>query len=77
MQLTIELKLFAGLQQFKPQGTETYPIDDGTTIRDLLKTLKIPEEKAKLLFVDGIKADLDVVLHGGERVGIFPPVGGG
>ena len=24
-----------------------------------------------------LKKDLDVVLNGGERVGIFPPVGGG
>ena len=77
MQPTIDLRLFAGLQQFKPAHAKAYPIRDGTTIRDLIRALNIPEEKAKLLFVDGIKADLDSVLHGGERVGIFPPVGGG
>jgi molybdopterin converting factor small subunit len=74
---TIDLRLFAGLQQFKPASCEAYPIKQGITIRELLKELNLPEKKAKLLFVNGIKADPDVVLHGGERVGIFPPVGGG
>jgi molybdopterin converting factor small subunit len=77
MPATIELRLFAGLQQFNPPSPETYPIEEGTTIRAVVKALNIPEEKAKLLFVNGIKAGLDSVLQGGERVGIFPPVGGG
>lgn len=74
---TIELRLFAGLQQFNPPSPEAYPIGKGTTVRTVLKELGIPEEKARLLFVNGIKADLDSVLQGGERVGLFPPVGGG
>jgi molybdopterin converting factor small subunit len=74
---TIELRLFAGLQHFNPPSPEAYPIGKGTTVRTVLKALGIPEEKARLLFVNGIKAGLDSVLQGGERVGIFPPVGGG
>jgi molybdopterin converting factor small subunit len=77
MSATIELKLFAGLQVYKPESAEAYPIQAGTTIQDLLRDLAIPETKAKLIFVNGIKADLDTGLKGGERVGIFPPVGGG
>jgi molybdopterin converting factor small subunit len=75
--MTIELRLFAGLQRFNPPSPEAYPIKEGTTIRTLVKALNIPEEKAKLIFINGIKATLDSVLQGGERVGIFPPVGGG
>ena len=30
-----------------------------------------------ILFINGIKANLSTKLSGGERVGIFPPVGGG
>jgi molybdopterin converting factor small subunit len=43
----------------------------------MVERLGIPLEKARLVFVNGKKADLETVLHGGERVGIFPPVGGG
>lgn len=77
MSATIELKLFAGLQSYKPESAEAYPIQAGITIQDLLRDLDIPEAKAKLIFVNGIKAGLETSLAGGERVGIFPPVGGG
>ena len=74
---TIDLRLFATLQKFSPDNSETFPITPGTTIRDVLGKINVPVEKAKLIFVNGLKKDLDVELNGGERVGIFPPVGGG
>jgi len=73
----IQLKLFATLQAFMPPSGEKYRIDPGISIRSLLEQLNLPEEKAKLIFIDGIKANLSATLNGGERVGIFPPVGGG
>ena len=77
MQAHIQIKLFANLQKFMPASADNYAIDAGTTIRSLLQQLEIPEDKAKLIFIDGLKAELTTVLKGGERIGIFPPVGGG
>ena len=77
MESHIEIKLFATLQRFMPASAENYPIETGTTIRSLLQQLDIPENKAKLIFIDGVKTELTTVLKGGERIGIFPPVGGG
>ena len=77
MKSHIQVKLFATLQPFTPPSGEKYRIDPGISIRSLLKQLNLPEEKAKLIFIDGIKANLSSTLNGGERVGIFPPVGGG
>ena len=77
MEATIDLRLFATLQTFSPQNAEAFPITPGTTVRDVLKNIHVPIEKAKLIFVNGLKKDLDMKLFGGERVGIFPPVGGG
>jgi len=73
----IDLRLFATLQKFNPPSPGTYPITPGTTVKELLRQLGVPLEKAKLIFVNGLKKDLDARLEGGERVGIFPPVGGG
>jgi molybdopterin converting factor small subunit len=73
----IQIKLFANLQPFMPKTGETYRINPGISISNLLEQLNIPQEKAKLVFIDGIKANLSSTLDGGERVGIFPPVGGG
>lgn len=77
MKSHIQLKLFATLQPFMPKSGDEYPIIPGTSIRSLLEQLNLPQEKAKLIFIDGIKANLTSTLNGGERVGIFPPVGGG
>jgi len=77
MQTHIQIKLFATLQRYMPVSAENYAIEAGTSIRALLYQLDIPEDKAKLIFIDGLKAELTTVLKGGERIGIFPPVGGG
>ena len=73
----IQLKLFADLSRFMPPAGEEVLIVPGTTVADLLHRLGLPAEKAKLIFIDGAQAELSAPLQGGERVGIFPPVGGG
>lgn len=73
----IQLKLFATLKSFMPPTGEKYCIVPGITIFNLLEQLNLPREKVRLIFIDGIKADFSATLSGGERVGIFPPVGGG
>jgi len=77
MKSQIQLKLFATLQQFTPSSADNYIIDQGISVFDLLEQIKMPREKAKLIFINGVKAELTSTLKGGERVGIFPPVGGG
>jgi molybdopterin converting factor small subunit len=39
--------------------------------------LKVPLDDVQLIFINGIKAGLSTSLNGGERVGVFPPIGGG
>ena len=73
----IQLKLFATLNEFTPPSADNYTIDQGMSIKELLDQIKIPRTKAKLIFINGVKAELTSILKGGERVGIFPPVGGG
>jgi molybdopterin converting factor small subunit len=73
----ITIKLFASLKRFKPAASENYAIESGITVKKLLKGLGVPEDEVKLVFIDGAKHDLSTTLNGGERVGIFPAVGGG
>ncbi len=78
MKTRIQLRLYATLQKRLPDGdTDRFEIDAGMTVRQLLAALDIPESDAKLVFVNGKKASVATVLNGGERVGVFPPVGGG
>ena len=77
MKTQIQIRLFATLRQLAPSIGESLTIETGSTVADLLAELRIPEEKAKLIFINGRKGTLASVLSGGERVGLFPPVGGG
>ncbi|MGD8990536.1 MAG: MoaD/ThiS family protein [Desulfobacterales bacterium] len=76
-QSTIQLKLFANLQAYTPPAADHYPIETGITVGDMLAQLDIPQTKIKIIYIDGVSAELTTILRGGERVGIFPPVGGG
>jgi len=77
MQAYISIKLFASLNRYTPDTADNYPVRAGTTVRDLIDQLGVPLTEVKLIFVNGVKGDLASALNGGERVGIFPPVGGG
>ena len=77
MAVHITINLFATLKKFTPLSSDSYPVQPGTTVKKLLKALGVPEEEVKLIFIDGVKHDLAYILNGGERVGIFPAVGGG
>lgn len=78
MKARIHLKLYATLQRQLPaDAADGFEIDPGTTVEQLLGLLEIPVSEAKLVFVNGKIASPKTSLTGGERVGIFPPVGGG
>jgi len=77
----IEIRLFAGLRKYNPKDPEEQRFDKeippGTTVQDLIDELGIPEQKAKLIFVNNLRRDRDYEFEEGDRVGIFPPVAGG
>lgn len=73
----IEIKLYATLKNFAPETSAQYPIEEGMTVEDLLQKLSVPANQAKLIFLDGVRGKLTSKLTGVQRVGIFPPVGGG
>jgi sulfur-carrier protein len=77
MKTSIQIKLFASLGRYMPNNADTFPIEPQIMVRDLVLHLGVPLESAKLIFVNGQKRDLSAMLSGGERVAIFPPVGGG
>lgn len=77
MKAYISIKLFATLSRYTPVSADNYPIEPGITVENLLQGLNVSERDIKLIFINGIKGHLTSPLKGGERVGIFPPVGGG
>ncbi len=77
MKVYIIIKLFATLKKYLPASAEHYPINPGTSVGELLVELQIPASLAKLIFINGKKGDSDSMISSGDRIGVFPPVGGG
>jgi sulfur carrier protein ThiS len=77
--IRIDLKLFVTLARFHPNGTGKGPheVAEGTRVDQLISDLGIDGDLVKLIFVNGRKYPADYVLADKDRVGLFPPVGGG
>jgi molybdopterin converting factor small subunit len=77
MKIAIDLRLYATLQKYTPAQADQYPIEPGMRLAELVSRLGIPLAQSKLFFVNGRKGDPETILKGGDRVAIFPPIGGG
>ena len=80
--IRIEARLYATLRKYYPEGKVgealVRELAEGTTVQKLLENeLGVPPGEVKLVFVNGVSRSFDHVLADGDRVGIFPPVGGG
>ncbi len=74
----VTVKLFANLRKYGvPKSVIEMP--EGSTIKSVLKKVKIPNEEKKLIFmVNGLpKYDRNLVIKDKDTLAIFPPIGGG
>lgn len=88
--MRVHVRLYAALVQLLPENILVglpqpvragVPFDlelaEGSTLADLLMWLQLPQKEVKVIFVDGRIQPLDYRLRAGERVGLFPSIGGG
>jgi len=75
--MRIELKCFATLTKFQPEGAEAYELADGSSVVQLIRALGIDPAEVKIVFVNGRHAAPEAPIQDGDRVGLFPAVGGG
>ena len=78
--MLIELRVYTGLEKYLgARYGEKVPvaIDGTTTIRDILMRYSIPPGEVTAALVNGLHKTLDYCLQDGDRVSLFPPVGGG
>jgi molybdopterin converting factor small subunit len=75
--MSITVKCFATLNSFQPEDEENFPLQAGETVDGLIKRLGIAPDMVAVLFVNGVHAARDRVLSDGDRVSLFPAVGGG
>jgi len=78
----IDVRLYATFVKYAPTQHAGDPfdveVDDFASLTELIRKLGIPEDEVHLAIVNGLIAhDRSQFLHQGDRVALFPPVGGG
>ncbi len=75
--IQINIRLFVTLSKYLSSEDGLLNIKEDTTVEMLIDRLGIPVNSVKLIFVNGNKQDKTYCLKHNDRLGLFPPVGGG
>lgn len=52
-------------------------IPERSTAADLLEIIAVAPDEVHLIMANGINVNADYIMREGDRIGLFPPVGGG
>lgn len=74
MQITVKLFAFFREGRFKVQEKE-YP--DGTTVSEVITGLDIDLEEVGVIMINSRHCRFDTLLQEGDKLAIFPVIGGG
>lgn len=78
--MLVEIRLYATLRRYVPAagaGVFSMEVQEGSTAAEVLKTMSIELAEVHIIMINGVSRSLNVVLHNGDRLGLFPAVGGG
>ena len=62
---------------YNPHQGFTLEVAPGATVAQAVAALGLPAPEVTLIMVDGRRQEADFSLQGSERLGLFPPIGGG
>ena len=76
--MEITVNLMSTFARYMKNRDNKVTIKKGSTVRDLVKELGLPEKYVRIITVNRKQVDLDKTLSTGDIVFIFPPaIGGG
>ena len=77
--MNVNVKCFATLSETGEcdyRDSSAYELNADANVKTLVDRLGMPAEQVEIIFVNGRKVDLNAKLSDGDRVGLFPAVGG-
>ena len=78
--MAVEVRLFATLRRHapaNPNGVLAVDVPEGSTVLDVAKAINIDPNEIHLIMVNGTGCGFEQAISDGDRIGLFPPVGGG
>ncbi len=73
----VELRLHASLLKWKSAPVVTHELHGECTVSRCLAENGIPERDVAIIIVNGKRGKLDTLLQAGDRLSLFPLIGGG
>jgi sulfur-carrier protein len=77
LQIFLNASLRLYVPGYNPYEGMTLEMAPGTPVSFLISRLGLPCEEVTLIMINGRRQQPDFLLQGDERVGLFPPIGGG
>ncbi len=74
--MKIEVRLFATLREGRKK-VQDIEVEEDSSVCDILKIIEVKKEDVAICIVNGRKKSLDIKLHDGDVLSLFPAVGGG
>ena len=77
--MKVMVNLYANLRQYSPakEASFTLKLASGSTVSQLIKTLKIPQNVKMVILINGRHANADTPLSTEDKIVLFPPMEGG
>lgn len=76
MRPTAEFRFYEELNDFLPRNLRkrafAVEVDRGRSVKDAIESVGVPHTEVDLITVDGASVGFDFVIHGGERVAVYP-----
>ncbi|MDR1660507.1 MAG: MoaD/ThiS family protein [Desulfovibrio sp.] len=75
--VTLSTTLRNHVADYNPEQGLTLELESSASVRSLAEHLRLPHAEFKIVMLNGRHASLDDALADGDRVALFPAVGGG
>jgi len=78
--MRIEVRLYATLRRYAPSaadGVLNVDVPEGSKASDVIASVGVNADEVHIVMVNGVSSPPHQVLAEGDRLGLFPPVGGG
>jgi sulfur-carrier protein len=77
LQVFLNATLRLHVPGYDPYKGLSLEISPGVPVSRVISHLGLPPEEVTLIMVNGVRRPPDFPLQGDERLGLFPPIGGG
>ena len=78
--MVVEVRLYATLRRYAPEspgGVLSIEVPVENSVTELLGKMNIAVTEVHIVMINGVISQLESILHDGDRLGLFPAVGGG